>query len=30
MSFSEIGIYQVKPDKTEAFEAITKDAIEIM
>jgi len=30
MSFSEISIYQVKPDKTNEFEAIMKDAIQIM
>lgn len=30
MSFSEISIYQVKPDKTNEFEAIMKEASEIM
>ena len=28
--FSEISIYQVKPDKTEEFEAIMKEAVELM
>ncbi len=30
MSFSEISIYQVKPDKTNEFEAIMKDACKMM
>lgn len=30
MSFSEISIYQVKPDKTNEFEAIMKDAVQMM
>jgi hypothetical protein len=30
MSFSEICIYQVKPDKVEEFEAIMKEATEFM
>lgn len=30
MSFSEISIYKVKPDKTNEFEAIMKDAVQIM
>ena len=30
MSFSEISIYQVKPDKASEFEAIMKDAVEMM
>ena len=30
MSFSEISIYQVKPDRTNDFEAIMKDAGEMM
>ncbi|MDI9466584.1 MAG: hypothetical protein GX382_09060 [Syntrophomonadaceae bacterium] len=30
MSFSEISIYQVKPDKTDEFEAIMKDAVQMM
>lgn len=30
MSFSEISIYQVKPDKTDAFEAIMKEAGKMM
>jgi hypothetical protein len=30
MSFSEISIYQVKPDKTIEFEAIMQDACEMM
>ena len=30
MSFSEISIYQVKPDKTSEFEAVMKDAVEMM
>lgn len=30
MSFSEISIYQVKPDKTNEFEDIMKDACKMM
>lgn len=30
MSFSEISIYQVKPDRIDAFEGIMKDAVEMM
>ena len=30
MSFSEISTYRVKPDKTSDFEAIMKDAVEMM
>ncbi|MDH6363902.1 hypothetical protein M2139_000795 [Enterococcus sp. PF1-24] len=30
MSFSEISIYQVKPDKTEAFETVMADAAKLM
>ncbi|MBP1760856.1 MAG: hypothetical protein H6Q64_398 [Firmicutes bacterium] len=30
MPFSEISIYQVKQDKTNEFEAIMKDAVEMM
>jgi len=30
MSFSEINIYQVKPDKMNEFEAIMKDAVQMM
>lgn len=30
MAFSEISIYQVKPDKTDEFEAIMKSATELM
>ncbi|MEQ8176178.1 MAG: hypothetical protein ABRQ26_14050 [Syntrophomonadaceae bacterium] len=30
MSFSEISIYQVKPDKTNEFEDIMKDAAQMM
>ncbi|MEN6325230.1 MAG: hypothetical protein ABFD18_03335 [Syntrophomonas sp.] len=30
MSFSEISIYQVKPDKTNEFETIMKDAVQMM
>ncbi|MEA4925835.1 MAG: hypothetical protein VB084_11050 [Syntrophomonadaceae bacterium] len=30
MSFSEISIYQVKPDKTNEFETIMKEAGEMM
>ncbi len=30
MSFSEISIYQVKPDKANEFEAIMKDASNMM
>ncbi len=30
MSFSEISIYQVKPDKTNDFEVIMKDASKMM
>ncbi len=30
MSFSEISIYQVKPDKTNEFEAVMKEAGDMM
>jgi len=30
MSFSEISIYQVNPDKTNEFEAIMGDAVQMM
>lgn len=30
MPFSEISIYQVKPDKTKEFETIMKDAVQMM
>lgn len=30
MSFSEISIYQVKPDKKDEFESTMKEAIEMM
>ncbi|MEL7659196.1 MAG: hypothetical protein AAGU75_25170 [Bacillota bacterium] len=30
MAFSEISIYQVKPDKTAEFEAVMKDAADMM
>ncbi|WP_239256542.1 antibiotic biosynthesis monooxygenase [Listeria ilorinensis] len=30
MSFSEISIYQVKPAKTDEFEAVMEDAVRLM